>query len=52
MSTDAGDAMVFSASQSNATGFFKTIRNNNSWIAVPDPDSDSQYKISVTLLTE
>ncbi len=51
MSTDAGDVMVFSASQNAATGFFKTIRNNNSWIAVPDPDSDSQYKISVTVLT-
>lgn len=51
MSTDAGDAMIFAASQNAATGFFKTIRSNDSWIAVPDPDSNSQYKISVNVLT-
>ena len=51
MSTDAGDYMIFAASQNAATGFFKTVRSNNSWIAVPDPDSNSQYKISVTVLT-
>ena len=51
MSTDAGDVMVFNASQNAATGFFKTIRNNDSWTAVPDPDSNSQYKICITVLT-
>ena len=49
--TGSGEDIVFAASQNAATGFFKTLRNNNSWVSTPDPDSNSQYKIDVTVMT-
>ena len=49
--TGSGEDFVFAASQNAATGFFKTLRNNNSWVSGPDPDSNAQYKIDVVVMT-
>ena len=49
--TSAGHFPFFGARLNSTEGFFKVLRNNNSWDVFPDPDSNSQYKCDVTVFT-
>ena len=49
--TTAGHFPFFGARLNSTEGFFKVLRNDNSWTTFPDPDSNSQYKCDVTLFT-
>ena len=51
LSTVDGEYPVFNARLNVSNGSFKIVRPNNSWNIMNDPDSNSQYKIDVTVFT-